>query len=86
MAEYPPTDDTAAPIQRVLRDSWHTARKAHRCAYCREDILPGDRYRRIVLISDGELSTIAMHHMTMKNPETGIAECDPTATPKEEKA
>ena len=41
----------------MLGDESPVARKAHRCGECRREILPGETYRRMRLISDGSAST-----------------------------
>lgn len=43
------TDDVAS----LWQVTWHQARKQHRCCECHENILPGQRYERIFVISDG---------------------------------
>ena len=50
---WPPVceNDDYAPL---LRDSWHRARKEHRCFACREMIRVGDRYHSVAQVTDGE--------------------------------
>jgi len=41
----------------LWREATPTARKAHRCDCCRGSIAPGERYKRIFMVSDGHPST-----------------------------
>lgn len=50
-----------APQTVMLRASTHTARKAHECDCCKRPILPGERYRCDVILSDGELQQGRRH-------------------------
>lgn len=38
----------------LIADTFHTARVAHRCSDCVHGIQPGDRYRRIAQLVDGD--------------------------------
>lgn len=45
----------------VIRDCTPTARKAHVCVWCAEQILKAERYHRQVLVFDGEFQSNAWH-------------------------
>lgn len=45
----------------LLRDSWPIARKKHRCIWCGEFILVGEKYRREQSVYDGEFQNHAWH-------------------------
>jgi hypothetical protein len=49
------------PTVREIADTTQTARKVHACDACRGSITPGQRYRRIVLVVDDEVSVEKFH-------------------------
>lgn len=42
-------------MPEILQEQERTARKAHRCSYCGEEIKPGETYEWAKLISDGRI-------------------------------
>tara|TARA_R110001583_G_C5597223_1_gene404242 strand:+ start:1098 stop:1376 length:279 start_codon:yes stop_codon:yes gene_type:complete len=44
-----------------LRESKPKARKTHRCAYCSQLIIEGERYKREVGVYDGDMQNHAWH-------------------------
>ena len=38
-------------------ETWHKARKEHKCCECKRKIKPGDEYERIAGVWDGDFST-----------------------------
>lgn len=43
----------------TLLDKQITARKIHKCCECNQDIIPGERYRRVVSVADYGLESAA---------------------------
>jgi hypothetical protein len=41
----------------ILSESYHNARKEHKCCECRKPILKGDKYYKEVAVFDSQLST-----------------------------
>ena len=54
-------DHQDAPDSSVLSDRTHRARKTHYCDGCNEEILPGETYRLIVGVCDGEFGVLKYH-------------------------
>jgi len=44
-----------------LSEAWRKARKTHRCWYCGEDIVPGERYHVWNGMTDGQFGTTKTH-------------------------
>ncbi len=44
-----------------LASRWQRARKLHRCWYCGEDIVPGDRYHLWIGIWEGDFGVTKTH-------------------------
>jgi hypothetical protein len=44
-----------------VRETTHTARKAHRCSGCCQPIAPGESYVRWAGMTDGDFGTAAYH-------------------------
>lgn len=72
--DYCPED--CAPSWRTLSDSKHTARTPKGCEACGGAIMPGQRYRKIVALEDGDFRIHCYH----ENP----AECAASALAREE--
>lgn len=53
--------DDYPPQMHVLWDKRHTARKAHLCAICDEEISPGSRYRSVGMIYEGVFEVQKTH-------------------------
>lgn len=49
------------PDQKVLTDEDRVARKPHRCDVCKGSIVTGEKYRYVLVISDGELLQFKDH-------------------------
>lgn len=57
--DYSPED--CAPSWRTLSDSKHTARTPKGCQICAGTISPGQRYRKLVALTEGEFNIICSH-------------------------
>lgn len=53
--------EDAWPDQKILSSGVHTARKAQPCEFCDGSILPGQRYRKVVMLADGRFE-MHRHH------------------------
>ena len=51
--------DREPAYDRLLSDYLHWARKPHFCPTCQETIKPGEIYRKIVAVEDGDLVSFA---------------------------
>lgn len=45
----------------LLRDSWPVAKKQHRCIWCGEGVLAGEKYYREQSIYEGQMQNHAWH-------------------------
>lgn len=46
----------------LLSESWPVAKKQHRCIWCGEPVLVGEKYRREKSVYCGEMQNFAWHH------------------------
>lgn len=45
----------------IYRETFHVARKEHKCCECRTPILPGETYAYIFMLYDGDTSVFKQH-------------------------